>query len=55
MENKHNEQEYMEEQMPVRKKGLAKEWHGMSKWGRIALLVFCAVGLVMALVGKFIP
>jgi len=34
----------------VGKKGLAKEWYGMPLIVRIALIAFCVVGIVMALV-----
>ena len=51
--NQHTQEENMD--VRGRKKGLAKEWMGMSRIGRIALIAFCAIGVVMALIGKIIP
>ena len=51
--NQHTQEENME--IRGRKKGLAKEWMGMSRFGRIALIAFCAIGVVMAVIGKIVP
>ena len=49
------QQQNEEELMPRRKKGLAYEWNTMPKWVRIALLILCAAGVLMALIQKVLP